>query len=613
MSLLRSRSWGVAAVIGALSVLGFPALAHAGCGGTDISHPAHPPRGQLPPLAIGDSTMLLSLPGLAAEGFEANAHGCRQYFQALDMLKQLRAVGKLPRMVVIALGANGSVTGADIGETLGVLGPRRLLVLVTPRELGGGSGADAATERSEARRHPRRIELLDWVAHSAGHSNWFDPDGLHLMPPGVQAFTAFLGTAFEYAYAPRPTLARADRRFHAATVRPSDAPISLRVSTRRTGYIAATIRGPAGAEVQLSEQLATRRTPLGGPVQLPASGQLTIPRAATWLCTRRSRSFVASTLPPAPAGTVTAAVKTPSCAHRLEVRISRRAHVGGSINVRLTDQWGTGGLPIRLCFAPPGAPASCRMASLASAQAGRELSLSTPRIGGWNVRIVTPYGQRFERRIWASHPGAIRAQLDGDSEMQILDDFIGANLKPLGVRSASDARQSTGLTNSIFYNWQTAAHRQAATFRPDVSIVIIGANDGFSTSGPGGAHENCCGAAWSTGYAHLVAEMMRTLLRGDSGRVYWVLLPTPRPGNFKDLFDGVNRGIKAAAAQFPGRVGLIDASAFFTPGNRYRDFMTYHGSGFTIHESDGIHLGTAADHVLAGLILDRLRADHVIH
>ena len=529
------------------------------------------------------------------------------------MLRQLRAAGRLPHMVLIALGANGTVSGADIGETLGVLGPRRLLVLVTPRQLGGSAGVNATTERAEVRHHPRRIELLDWVAHSAGHSNWFWSDGLHLTPAGVQAFTAFLGSAFEYRYASAPSLTRAESRLGISAARADAGPISLHMSTRSKGYIAATIRGPASVKVQLSEQLNGRPTPLGDPVRIPVSGRLTIPRAASWLCTRRSRSFVVATVPPAVPETAAATVTTPSCAHRLAVRIRRRARVGGSIAVLLTDRWGTGGLPIRVCFAPPGARASCHMSPLRSAERQRALKLPTPRTGGWNVRVVTPYGQRFERRVWASHPGRVRVQLDGDSEMQILDDFIAANLRPHGATAASDARQSTGLTDSFIYNWQTAARHQAATFRPDVSIVIIGANDGFSTPGPHGVRETCCGPAWSAGYSTLAAEMMRTLLRGNAGRVYWVVLPTPRPPNFQSVFDGVNSGIKAAAAKFPGRVGLIDANAFFTPGNRYRDFMSYHGSGFTIHEADGIHLGVAADHVLAGLILARLRADHVIH
>jgi hypothetical protein len=106
--------------------------------------------------------------------------------------------------------------------------------------------------------------------------------------------------------------------------------------------------------------------------------------------------------------------------------------------------------------------------------------------------------------------------------------------------------------------------------------------------------------------------MMRTYLRGNAGRVYWFVLPTPRPSNFQSLFNGVNAGIRTAARSFPGRVGLIDSNAFFTPGNRYRDFMTYHGQGFVIHESDGIHLSTAADQIDASFVARALRSDRVI-
>jgi hypothetical protein len=59
-------------------------------------------------------------------------------------------------------------------------------------------------------------------------------------------------------------------------------------------------------------------------------------------------------------------------------------------------------------------------------------------------------------------------------------------------------------------------------------------------------------------------------------------------------------------------VRLIDANAFFTPGNRYRDFMTYQGRGFVIHESDGVHLSTASDTVAAQLVVHQMLADHII-
>jgi hypothetical protein len=196
--------------------------------------------------------------------------------------------------------------------------------------------------------------------------------------------------------------------------------------------------------------------------------------------------------------------------------------------------------------------------------------------------------------------------------MQILDDFIAQDIAPYDVAVTNDARISTGLTNSFFFDWPVHARQQAPTLRPDVTVFFVGANDGFSVRGPGGHQVSCCGAAWSVGYANLVARMMSIYLRGNSGRIYWFLLPAPAPANFKSVFNGVNAGIRRAAERFSGRVSLIDANAFFTPGNRYRNYMVYRGHGFVIHESDGIHLSTASDAVAARLFIRKLLADHII-
>jgi lysophospholipase L1-like esterase len=175
----------------------------------------------------------------------------------------------------------------------------------------------------------------------------------------------------------------------------------------------------------------------------------------------------------------------------------------------------------------------------------------------------------------------------------------------------ADARPATGLTKSFLFNWLTEARRKAAKLRPDVSIVSMGANDGYGLTGATGP-VMCCGASWSAAYGVLAAKMMQALLRHGAGRVYWVLLAAPQPQPFPALIDAVNAGIRQAAARFPGHVGLIDANAFFTPGDQYRDTMTYNGQTFTIHETDGVHLSPAADTVLAQLIEQRLIADRVI-
>jgi lysophospholipase L1-like esterase len=566
--------------------------------------------------------MLLALDNLAAAGYEANAHGCREFGEALALLRARRAAGTLPHMVVIALGADGSVTDSDIGQALGLLCCQRLLVLVTPRELGGGSGSDAAAVRAEVERHPRRTLLLDWVRYSAGHGGWFQPDGLHLTTAGAQAFTRLLKQALPYAYPKRtrPTLSRgtagtvlAHRILTArgsATVSATGPVLAIDPRLAPTGYVGAKLTGPAGARVQVSE-LSTPDHPLAA-VTL-GSGGASVSRALTWLCTPRRRRLLAMTLPPAAPQQATATVTTPSCVRRLQPTIARRARAGARFAVRVTDRWGLGGLTFTVCVRPPGGVLSCRPWRLLPGQTSRTISLAAPRPGGWGVRVSMPSGGTSRAVVWASRPGGrIRLLAAGDSEMQEVDDFLAQDLRGDRVAVTEDARISTGLTNSFFFDWQAHARAQAASLRPDVTVMFIGGNEGFPIHEAQRRVVACCGRAWSAAYAGLVDRMMGTYLRGDAGRVYWFLLPTPSTGRFRSLFDALNAGIRAAAGRYPGRVGLIDANGFFTPHDRYRDFMSYRGRGFVIHESDGVHLSTTANDVAASLVVRRLLADRII-
>jgi hypothetical protein len=188
--------------------------AQADCGGVQSAQPAKRPRTYLPPLAVGDSTMIFAIPSLAAEGFDANARGCRQFPEAIALLARLRHAHSLPHLVVLALGANGSVTRAYVTQALAVLGHARQLVLVTPREAGGGSGSDAVTDRAEARANPNRVHVLDWVSYSAGHESWFQPDRLHLTFAGAAAFARLLRQALPLA--PPPGHGPAGRKPHPA-------------------------------------------------------------------------------------------------------------------------------------------------------------------------------------------------------------------------------------------------------------------------------------------------------------------------------------------------------------------------------------------------------------
>lgn|GEM_PF-5234324 len=172
------------------------ATASAQCGQDYHATPPHSDVPGGPPLAVGDSVLADAVPLLVRDGFEADGMVCRQMRQGLALL---RARGStLPRLVVLALGTNGEVTPSDIDTALRIVGPERILALVTPH----GSVVPSSPEviRAVAASHAGQIVLLDWDRLVEGHANWLAPDGVHLGgSSGIAAFARLIASVLPYA------------------------------------------------------------------------------------------------------------------------------------------------------------------------------------------------------------------------------------------------------------------------------------------------------------------------------------------------------------------------------------------------------------------------------
>lgn len=186
----------------ALALLLAPAGAAAACGGAIASYPRPWDYSYRPPLVIGDSTMIYAVPYLARERMQANARGCRQWREGMALIRARKASRSLPHLVVMALGANWVITRDDIDDAVRLVGPKRILGIVVPRESGGGTSADAYNVRQARRRYPERVKVLDWPRHSAGRGGWFSGDGLHMSHAGADAFARFIGTLRRFAAPP---------------------------------------------------------------------------------------------------------------------------------------------------------------------------------------------------------------------------------------------------------------------------------------------------------------------------------------------------------------------------------------------------------------------------
>ena len=201
---------GIVGVVLALAVLcqappafgaGEPAF---GCGHVHTAEAQRNPYGPNdgpPPIAIGDSTMLLPIPDLTRVGFDVNAKGCRGFKQSIWVARDLRNQDELPKLILINAYGNGGVDDDLIKFALKVIGPNRTLVLVTAYDADTGHppAPDTDVLVKAAKDHPDQIKLLDWVKYSLPHHKvepapgaWFLPDLFHPNFTGAPAYANFL-------------------------------------------------------------------------------------------------------------------------------------------------------------------------------------------------------------------------------------------------------------------------------------------------------------------------------------------------------------------------------------------------------------------------------------
>ena len=232
------------------------------------------------------------------------------------------------------------------------------------------------------------------------------------------------------------------------------------------------------------------------------------------------------------------------------------------------------------------------------------------RLGRWRVSVVA-CGRRVGRPVEVV-AGGVRMLATGDSEIQGLDDILGATLGSRGVEVTGEAHISTGISKPFMFDWVKHAAAQAAASHPDITVMYIGANDGFPLPTPSGTISYCCGEAWVKAFARRTESIMSSYLRGGAGRVFWFTLPTPRNAAAQPVFRAINRAYAIAAGSFRRGVELIDLVPVFTPGGRYRQVMFYGGRTVDVREPDGYHLSLSGDAIAASILVGRLRADGLV-
>src|SRR4051794_37596340 len=139
-----------------------------------------------------------------------------------------------------------------------------------------------------------------------------------------------------------------------------------------------------------------------------------------------------------------------------------------------------------------------------------------------------------------------RVLATGDSMIQLVDSQLAARLQERRFKLKSDAHVGTGLSKPFLLDWVRHAKSEAKHYRPSVSVVFLGANEGFPLPYRGKV-AHCCSKSWVRAYAGRARQMMRALERGGRSHVYWLTLPAARPGNWNHIYTAVNAALRTAS------------------------------------------------------------------
>ncbi len=239
-----------------------------------------------------------------------------------------------------------------------------------------------------------------------------------------------------------------------------------------------------------------------------------------------------------------------------------------------------------------------------SGGAGGFSSAATAKAG--DVAPVTP--EAFDpAELGAPAPpkrGLRKLLVTGDSMSMPLDAVLARRLSDgRAIQVIRDPHLGTGISQSDIVDWGKLSVRQTGRNLPDAVVMFVGANEGYEMEGPDGRPVRCCGAPWAAVYATRVRTMMDTYRRDGDARVYWLTLPMPRDRRMQGVARAVNAAVRVAAAPYRSQVRVLDLSAIFTPGGRYRDDMPVGGDVRLVREADGIHLTEAGAEVAADEVL----------
>jgi lysophospholipase L1-like esterase len=210
------------------------------------------------------------------------------------------------------------------------------------------------------------------------------------------------------------------------------------------------------------------------------------------------------------------------------------------------------------------------------------------------------------------HPTAadpLRVLVLGDSIGIDLGQPLVNDLSNTGVVSATlDGRVDTGLARPDYFNWPAELQIDRANHKPQLVVVMMGANDPQSLVGTGGSTPYGS-PQWNGEYGQRVGAFIDEATAGGA-HVLWVGMPPMAGSQLNSEMQDVNAVVQQQVAARPGVATYLSSEASL--GDAQGNFTAYlpsaSGSEINVRTPDGIHLAPGGGERLSQAVLASMRS-----
>lgn len=208
------------------------------------------------------------------------------------------------------------------------------------------------------------------------------------------------------------------------------------------------------------------------------------------------------------------------------------------------------------------------------------------------------------------HPTAadpLRVLVIGDSIGIDLGQPLVADLSATGVATASlDGKIDTGLSRPDYFNWPVELGVDLANDRPQLVVVMMGANDPQSIVGPDGS-TGYGSPGWTAAYGRRVRALMDEA-KAAGAHVLWVGMPPMARPDLNAGMQVLNSVVEAQAAADPGATYLASTEVLSDGNGNFTAYLPdTSGAEVNIRTPDGIHLSPSGGERLSQAVLASLR------